>query len=93
MTRKSGVKGKTVRHLSRAQDAVTRQVLRAQRDPQAQIAVLDKRPGQARRERLRLGYVVLAADPEIVNKTPKRTRRRAKRQAQKSITIKGRAQA
>jgi hypothetical protein len=109
MTRKLGVPGKTVRALYRAQDAATRQVLRQQRTPEAQLALLDERPGDARRERLRLGYVLLATDPEIVQRgapeerdrrrrdppeQPKRhVRRRAVRRAQKSVTITGKATA
>lgn len=107
MTRKSGVPGKTVRQLYRAQDAATRQVLRQQRTPQQQCELLDTRPGESRRERLRLGYMILATDPEIVQhgaterhrrgidppEPPKRHRRRAVRRAQKSVTIKGRAKA
>lgn len=97
MTRKSGVPGKTVRALYRAQDAATRQVLRQQRTPQQQCELLDTRRGESRKERLRLGYVILATDPEIVprraTEPPKRHRRRAVRRAQKSVTIKGRAKA
>jgi hypothetical protein len=99
MTRKSGVKGKTVRALARAQRAAQRKVLRT---PAEQLFELDHRPGEARRERARLASTQPNTVPVTENKkvaqTPnqqpvRRTRRRAHRQATKSIRIEGKAKA
>jgi hypothetical protein len=76
MTKKSGVKGKTVRALARSTAAAERKFAREQRDSVAQIALLDTRPGRSTRERLRQ---ILAADPGIAQRGAER--RRARRRA------------
>lgn len=54
MTRNSGVTGKTVPQLLRAEAAAQRQSERESRSAANQLALLDSRPGQSVRERRRL---------------------------------------
>jgi hypothetical protein len=54
MTKNSGVSGKTIPQLIRAQAAEVRQRERASRSDAYQLALLDNRPGQSLRERRRL---------------------------------------
>lgn len=54
MSKRSGVTGKTVDQLARAEAAVIRQAERDERTAEEQLALLDQRPGKSRRERARL---------------------------------------
>ncbi|MDH6199240.1 small-conductance mechanosensitive channel [Mycobacterium frederiksbergense] len=54
MSKNSGVPGKTVPQAIRAEAARNRQLDRALRTAEQQIALLDQRPGQSARERARL---------------------------------------
>lgn len=54
MTKNSGVPGKTVPQLIRAQAAEVRKRERAARTDEYQLALLDTRPGDSRKERARL---------------------------------------
>lgn len=54
MSKNSGVPGKTVPQLARSIAAEKRRELREQRSPKEQLALLDARPGAARRERSRI---------------------------------------
>lgn len=55
MSKNSGVTGKTVPQLARSIGALKRKEARANRSTAEQLALLDSRPGQALRERTRLG--------------------------------------
>jgi hypothetical protein len=52
----SGVTGKTLYQLARAQAAARREADRAERTPDQQLALLDTRPGNSARERARLTH-------------------------------------
>jgi hypothetical protein len=54
MSKTTGIRGKTMPQLIRAQAAEVRQRERATRTDAQQLAVLDQRPGQSLRERARL---------------------------------------
>lgn len=54
MSKNSRVTGKTVVQLQRVQPAKDRQEARDSRSGAEQLALLDQRPGQARKERQRL---------------------------------------
>jgi hypothetical protein len=54
MSKNSGVTGKTVPQVIRAQLAAERVLKRAERTPEQQLALLDTRPGNSARERARL---------------------------------------
>ena len=54
MSKNSGVNGKTVPQADRAEAARNRQLDRALRTTDQQLALLDQRPGQSSRERARL---------------------------------------
>lgn len=54
MSKNSGVTGKTVPQLARLIGAQARMVARAGRTTEQQLAVIEGRPGQSRRERRRL---------------------------------------
>lgn len=78
---------------SRHQQAEMRHDDRAQRSPQEQLALLDTRPGESRRERAKLTRLVSAAERKNVAQKPTetptttaRTRRRASRRAGKVET-------
>ncbi len=60
MSENSGVKGKTVPQLHRAQAAEVRKRERESRSVDEQIALLDTRPGRSERERARLAWTLLA---------------------------------
>jgi hypothetical protein len=54
MTFNSGVTGKTVNQLIRSKGAIARQKERDARSVEQQLALLDQRPGESKRERARL---------------------------------------
>jgi hypothetical protein len=54
MSKTTGIKGKTVPQLIRAQAAEVRARERATRTAEQQLALLDQRPGNSARERSRL---------------------------------------
>ena len=58
MTANSGITGKTVDQAARTLAAMARQEIRDQRSPAEQLAELDSRPGESRRERKRLEKVI-----------------------------------
>lgn len=89
MTKSTGVKGKTMHGLARSQGAAKRFAAHAQRSVQEQLALLDGRPGESRRERTRLSAALPPSEPEKSPqegnqpvKTTARTRRRAQRKPQ-----------
>lgn len=54
MSKQSGVIGKTPWQVARSERAIVRQEDRKARTAQEQLALLDGRPGESRRERARL---------------------------------------
>lgn len=54
MSKNSGIPGKTVPQARRAEGARNRQLDRALRTTEQQLALLDQRPGRSARERARL---------------------------------------
>lgn len=54
MSKNSPTQGKTPEQAFRAESAALRRAAREQRSPAEQIALLDDRPGESRRERARL---------------------------------------
>lgn len=81
MSKRSGVKGKTVMQLARSQGAVKRQAQRDQRTPDCQLEMLDVRPGESCRERARLTPLVSSEERPVKEKRPRR--RRAVRRSSK----------
>lgn len=55
MSKATGIKGKTPEQLRRSQDAEQRERVYEQRSTEEQLAELDTRPGNAAKERKRLG--------------------------------------
>jgi len=102
MTKHSGVKGKTVPALHRAQAAAQRLAEHAQRDPRKQLDLLDQRPGRSARERTKLAKIVtpettlvreIFQDPtagenvaQESNERPKTTARTRRRAQRKATT-------
>lgn len=65
MSEKSLIKGKTPWQAARAENAQKRQAMRDDRSPQEQLALLDDRPGESKRERARLTVAAVALNASV----------------------------